>query len=418
MAQSAPVAPARVSPPWVVLAMLLLVYCFNFLDRQILAILARQVQAELHLSDGQLGALGGLAFAMLFATMAVPLGLLADRTGRARVIAASLAVWSLFTVLCGLATGFAQLFVCRLGVGIGEAGGVAPSYALIAERFAPEHRARALAVYALGIPLGGGLGALLGSQIAAAVNWRTAFVVLGLAGLVVALPFRLLVRDMPRPAPAATAPPIGTVFARLARLPVFWMVAGGAALGSICGYGFLFWVPTLLQRAFGLSLVQTGAVVGAQSLLGGVAGVLAGGVLADRLGHTSRAAYARVPAVAYLVCCPCFIAVFMTHDPLAAFLLLLPPAALSYVWLGPVTTAIQHMVPAADRATASATYLLINNGIGLGLGPWLIGRLSDHFAAHGPDGLRWAMSLASLAYLGGAALMLLAAPHLTRAWRD
>src|SRR3982751_3029101 len=181
--------------PSVVLTMLLIVYTFNFLDRQILGILAKPIQASLDLSDAQFGAIGGTALAILYSVLGVPLALLADRVGKTRVIAGSLVVWSGFTALCGAATGFWSLFLYRLGVGVGEAGGAAPSYALIADYFPVERRARALAIYSMGIPIGLGCGVLLGAYIAQHVNWQTAFIVLGLAGVVVAPMFLYLVRD-------------------------------------------------------------------------------------------------------------------------------------------------------------------------------------------------------------------------------
>ena len=180
-----------------VLAMLLLVYTFNFLDRQILGILVAPIKAELELTDTQLGALGGIAFALLYSTLAIPLALVADRTSRSWVITISLTVWSAFTALCGLATGFWQFFVFRLGVGVGEAGGVAPSYAMISDYFPPEQRARALSIYSLGIPVGLAAGALLGGMLASAVNWRWAFIAVGLAGVVIAPLFRFVVKEPP-----------------------------------------------------------------------------------------------------------------------------------------------------------------------------------------------------------------------------
>lgn len=405
--------------PNLVLGMLLAVYSFNFLDRQILSILAQPVKKDLGLSDAQLGALGGLAFALLYSTMAIPLGLLADRKGRAKVIVVSLTIWSAFTALCGLAGSFAQLFLCRLGVGIGEAGGVAPSYALITERFPPHQRARAIAVYSLGIPLGSAAGALFGSAIAAAVDWRAAFVVLGLAGLAVALPFRLIVRDRPAALTDAAAVPAMEVFRNLAAQPVFWLLSFGAAAGSVCGYGLAFWLPALLQRSFGLTLVGAGQFIGAQLLLTGVAGVLAGGIMADRLGKGDRAGYARVPAWAYILTGPLFAAAFLVHDTTLAFVILLAPSGLAYVWLGPVITAVQHLVAPRERATASACFLLINNGIGLGLGSLIIGKLSDVLApTQGEGALRLAMAGTASSYLIAAALMLLAAPRLRAAWKD
>ncbi|MBS0255431.1 MAG: MFS transporter [Proteobacteria bacterium] len=398
--------------------MLLAVYIFNFLDRQLLAILAQPIKADLGLSDAQLGLLGGLAFAMLYSTVAIPLGSLADRLGRARVITASLAVWSLFTALCGMATSFTQLFIARLGVGVGEAGGVAPSYALVAERFPLHQRARAIAVYTLGVPLGAALGAFLGAKIAHAVNWRVAFAVMGGAGLVFALPFAMVVRDAPQPAPEPGRDTgVAAVFTRLAQLPAFWLIAFGAGVSSLCGYGFLFWAPSLFQRSYHLSMVQTGAYFGVQTVVAGVAGIMAGGWLADWLGHRSRGAYALVPGLAYLACAPAYVLSFQYGSASGAIALMLIPSVLGYVWLGPVTTAIQHLVPAPERATASACYLLINNGVGMGVGPWLIGRLSDHLTAgYGVEALRMAMTITAGFYLIAATLMLLGSRQLARAW--
>ncbi|KQT35387.1 MFS transporter, partial [Sphingomonas sp. Leaf412] len=372
--------------------MLLLVYTFNFLDRQILSILAQPVKADLGLTDSQLGMLGGLAFAILYSTLAIPLAMLADRTSRTWVITISLGVWSAFTALCGTATGFAQMFAFRLGVGVGEAGGVAPSYAVIADTFPPERRARALSIYSLGIPLGAATGVLLGGYIAAAVEWRAAFVVVGLAGLAIAPLFRWLVRDPPRSAPVA-GEPVGRVFAILAAKPAFWLLAFGAAAGSMCGYGVAFWLPSLMQRSFGLSLTQTGQFIGALLLTGGVAGILLGGVLGDRLGARDRRWYALLPAIAYVLGTPLFVAGVMSKSAGAAFALFVVPQALVYVWLGPVLTAVQHLVPGRMRATASASFLLINNLIGLGLGSWVIGRFSDALTpAYGAEALRHAVA--------------------------
>src|SRR5919106_5752017 len=174
------------SSPTVVLSLLLLAYIFNFLDRQILGIRAQPIKADLNLSDTEFGAIGGLAFALLYSVLGVPLAMLADRTSRSGVVAAALAVWSGFTALCGLATSFWQLFLFRLGVGVGEAGGVAPSYALLADYFPPERRARAPAIFSLGIPIGLATGTLIGAYLAHWIDWRSAFYVMGIAGLLLA----------------------------------------------------------------------------------------------------------------------------------------------------------------------------------------------------------------------------------------
>jgi MFS family permease len=409
--------PTRPTPtrPTIVLATLLLVYTFNFLDRQILSILAQPVKAELRLSDGQLGMLGGLAFAILYSTLAVPLAMLADRTSRATVVTASLAVWSAFTALCGTATAFAQLFAYRVGVGVGEAGGVAPSHALISAAFPPERRARALAIYSLGIPLGSAAGVLLGGAIAAAVEWRTAFIVVGLAGLLIAPVVRLVLREPPRP--KADKGSTGGAFATLARKPSFWLLSAGASAGSTIGYGLAFWLPSLLGRSFGLDLTGTSRFVGALLLTGGVAGILGGGWIADRIGARDRRAYALVPAIAYLAGAPLFAAGLLSGSWQAAFALLIVPQALVCAWFGPVLTAVQNLVPPSMRATASASFLLVNNLVGLGLGSWLVGIGADALApAYGAESLRYALTGGLLLYLVAGGLMLLAGRFLARDW--
>lgn len=406
--------------PAFVLAMLLVVYTFNFIDRQILGILAGPIKADLHLSDTQLGALGGFAFALLYSTMGVPLAWAADRMGRTPVIAASMAIWSAFTALCGLAGGYGAMFACRLGVGVGEAGGVAPSYALISDYFPPQRRARALAIYSLGIPLGSALGILFGGHIAASVNWRAAFLTIGLAGLVFTPLFALLVRDPASAGGTKPAPPrLHDVLRILAAKPSFWFLSFGAGAGSMMGYGLAFWLPSLLRRSFGLGLVETAHFFGLLLLIGGSAGVLAGGWAADWLGRRSRAAYAMLPAITYTAGVPLFAAGLFSPSASGAFALFLLPQALVYLWLGPVLTAVQHLVPAPMRATASASFLLINNLIGVGFGALSIGRLSDALTPHyGQDALRQAILIGLALYLVAAGLMVLAGRHLGRDWVD
>lgn len=401
------------------LAMLLLVYTFNFVDRQILGILASAIKADLQLSDKQLGLLGGLAFALLYSTLAIPLAWLADRTSRTWVITFSLALWSLFTGLCGFTTSFGQLFAARIGVGVGEAGGIAPSYAVIADMFPPRSRARALAVYSLGIPLGSAAGVMLGGYIAARVDWRAAFFVVGGAGVLLAPLFRLVVREPLRDAPVAGRAPVGRVFAILAAKPSFWLLALGAASSSMLGYGLAFWLPSLLKRSFHLDLVQTAQFYGAALLIGGVPGILLGGVIGDRFGGRDRAIYARAPAIAFLVAVPLFAAGIMSTSTVAAFLFFLIPQALVYLWLAPIVTAVQHLVPAHMRATASASFLLINNLIGLGAGSFALGAVSDGLTARfGDEALRYAMLGGLSLYLLAGMLMWLASKPLRTAWVD
>lgn len=399
-----------------VLALLLLAYIFNFLDRQVLGILAAPIKADLHLSDTQFGAIGGLAFALLYSALGIPLALLADRTSRSGVIAGSLAVWSAFTALCGAVTGYWQLFLCRLGVGVGEAGGVAPSYALIADYFPPERRARALAIYSLGIPIGMAGGSFLGAFLASSMGWRDTFLLLGVGGIVLAPLLRYLVRDLPRP-PAAAQAPLRDVFPMLARKPTFWLLAFASSLSSLCGYGLALWVPSVMMRSFHLDLLTTGKFLSSLLLIGGSAGVFAGGWLADRLGSMERGWYARVPAIAWIATVPLYAGGLLAPNLAIAWVLLLLANALAIVWLGPVTTAVQHLAPRHMRSTASASFLLINNLIGLGAGPLLMGRLSDALKqSYGADALRNAAVGCLAFYLLAGLLGLIAAPRLKAGW--
>ena len=409
--------------PALVLTMLLVVYAFNFLDRQILGILAKPIQASLHLSDAQFGAIGGTAFAILYSVLGVPLALLADRVGKTRVIAGSLVVWSGFTALCGTATGFWSLFLSRLGVGVGEAGGVAPSYALIADYFPVQRRARALAIYSMGIPIGLGSGVLLGAYIAALVDWQTAFITVGIAGIVVAPIFLLLVRDRPRPPAVAEADamPVLAVIPILARKPAYWLLSIGAGCSSMAGYGLALWVPKIIAVHYGWTsnhdLIKVGQFMGSLLLIGGTTGIFLGGVFADRLGTVDRAWYARLPAIAWLITAPTFMLGLFTPYPMFAWFLLLIPNALNTLWLGPIVTAAQHLAPSRMRASASGSFLLVNNLLGLGLGPLLMGTLSDALkASYGADSLRYAAIIGVSLYLVAALLALLAIKPLKRGW--
>jgi predicted MFS family arabinose efflux permease len=400
-----------------VLTLLLLAYILNFLDRQILGILAQPIQADLHLSNAEFGAIGGTAFALLYAGLGIPLAYLADRTSRSAVVAGSLAVWSGFTALCGAAVGYWSLFLARLGVGVGEAGGVAPSYALIADYFPPERRARALAIFSLGIPLGLGGGSFIGARLADWFGWRAAFVIMGLAGVALAPILRSVVRDLPKNEPASKQTPLGTVFPILARKPAFWLLAFASSASSLCGYGLALWTPKVMMLSFGLDLVSTGNFLASLLLIGGCAGVFAGGWLADRLGAADRGWYAKLPAIAWIISVPTWGFGLFAPNLWIAWPLLLIGNAVNILWLGPVIAAVQHLVPRPMRSTASASFLLINNLVGLGVGPWLMGRLSDALkATYGADALRNAAVACLAFYLVAAVLMFLSVKSLRRSW--
>ncbi|MBW4330638.1 MFS transporter [Stakelama sp. CBK3Z-3] len=406
---------------WVVLAMLLVVYTFNFLDRQILGILAVPIQENLGLSDSQFGVIGGTAFAILYSVLGVPLALLADKVGKSRVIAGSLVVWSGFTALCGTAWGFWSLFLYRLGVGVGEAGGVAPSYALIADYFPVRERARAIAIYSLGIPIGLGSGVLLGAYIAANVNWQAAFLTVGIAGILVAPVFLWIVRDKPAQASAGEREPMLAVLGILARKPAYWLLAIGAGCSSMAGYGLALWVPKIIAVQFGWTqpgeLVKVGQFMASLLLIGGTTGIFLGGVVSDRLAASDRAWYARVPAFAWVLTAPLFVVGMLTPSPVLAWCFLIFANALNTLWLGPLVTASQHLAPSRMRAGTSGAFLLINNLLGLGIGPWLMGAISDLLrAGYGVHSLRYAAIICVGLYLVAAVLVLLAIRPLKRDW--
>ena len=409
------------SHPNIVLAFLLLAYIFNFLDRTILSILASPIKADLGLSDTQFGAISGLAFALLYSFLAIPLAMLADRTRRSLVVAGALTVWSGFTALCGTAVSYGQLFLYRLGVGVGEAGGVAPSYALIADYFPPAKRARAMAIFSLGVPLGLAGGTLIGAYLAAWIDWRAAFLAMGVAGIVLAPIMLWLVRDPPRAAGARppAGPSLAKTFPVIAAKPTFWLMAFAASCSSLAGYGLAAWTPSIMMRSFDFELTETGNFLASLYLLGGTLGVFGGGWLADRLGQGDRSWYARLPMIAWAITAPLFIIGLMAPNAWVAWPFLLIPNALNILWLGPVTTAVQHLVPRELRATASASFLLINNLIGLGIGPTLIGALSDLFKERFEDeALRYAAVSVVGFYFLAAFLMMFAVKRLSRDWVD
>jgi predicted MFS family arabinose efflux permease len=406
----------------VVLAMLVVVYTFNFIDRQIVGILAVPIKADLNLTDTQLGLMGGLAFALFYTLLGIPIAMLADRRSRTAIMAIALVVWSAMTAACGLAQNFWQLFLARLGVGVGEAGGVAPAYSLVADYFPPHQRARALAVYSFGVPIGSALGILFGGLIASLIDWRTAFLVVGVAGIILAPVFKLVVREPARgrfdAAPSgARSATFGQVVRTLADKPSFWGLSFGAAASSMMGYGMFFWLPSFFVRSYGLSLLDASLYFAAILLVGGIAGIWLGGTLADRFGTARKRAYALIPAAAFLATIPFYVAAVTSNSLVLSFLLFLVPTALGLVWLGPILSSIQHVVPPHMRATASAVFLFVNNLIGIGIGTVMLGALSDALSARfGADSLRYAILAGTVFYLVAASMFAVSAKRLERDW--
>ncbi|MDX1555931.1 MAG: MFS transporter [Xanthomonadales bacterium] len=406
-----------------VLSILVVVYTFNFIDRQITGILAVPIKADLGLSDTQLGLMGGLAFALFYTGLGIPVAMLADRFSRTWIMTIALTVWSGMTAVCGLANNFWQLFLARLGVGIGEAGGVAPAYSLISDFFPPHQRARALSIYSFGIPIGSALGIVLGGYIASMISWRWAFFVVGIAGVLLAPIFRLTVREPQRgvfdPENQKQAAPasLRDVLRALSRKPSFWLLTLGAACSSMIGYGWFFWLPSYLVRSFGMTLLDASLFFGAILLVAGIAGIWAGGWLGDRLGEKRRAWYALVPGYAAFGTVPLFALALLSPTLAVVFFALLIPVGLGLTWLGPVISAFQHLVRPNMRATASAIFLFINNLIGIGLGTWVIGAMSDALQARfGDDSLRYSILAGSGLYLASAAFFLMAAKKLDTDW--
>jgi MFS family permease len=411
-------APASASYRRYVLVALMVVYAFNFIDRQIIGILAVPIKAELRLSDGELGLLGGLAFGLFYTLLAIPVARLADRTGRTRILAGSLALWSLMTAACGFALGFGQLLLCRLGVGIGEAGGVSPAHALLCDYFPERERARAIGVYSFGSPVGTAIGLVAGGFLATGIGWRAAFVAVGVAGLLLAPLFAFTVREARSPWVAdRAAPGLAAVLAVLARKPSFWWLAFGAACASTIGYGIYFWMPSFLVRSFALAVPDAALCFALLVLVGGIAGLWFGGALADRYGTSRKGSYALVPALAFAATGPLYLAALSSHEAGPCIGLLVLPTALGLTWLGPVLAAVQHLVPTTMRATASATFLFINNLLGLGLGSLAIGALSDAMRVRfGAESLRYAILFGTGCYLPATVCLLLAARRLARDW--
>ncbi|MGH6910993.1 MAG: spinster family MFS transporter, partial [Phenylobacterium sp.] len=299
-AASVPAAPATKGYRYLVVIVLAVVYTFNFMDRQIMSILQEPIRKELNLSDTQLGMLTGLAFALFYTTFGVLLAWAADRYKRTWIMAASCAVWSLFTALCGMATNFAQLALSRVVVGIGEAGGSPPSYSLISDYFPPKERGVGLAIYSLGVPIGSMVGAGVGGAIAAAHGWRIAFIAVGLPGLLLALVMLLLIREPKRGgldpiAAGATAhdpaPPMMSAIASFFANRTLVLVAISSGLSAFVGYAMLNWNPSFLMRVKGMSLAEVGAYYSLVLGITGMIGTFGSGWLVDKLSLRDRRWY-------------------------------------------------------------------------------------------------------------------------------
>lgn len=405
------------------LGLLTLVYVFNFIDRQLVGIVGQPMKAELGLSDTQLGMLGGVAFALFYTVLGLPVARLAERRSRIGIIATALAFWSAMTALCGLARSFPMLLAARMGVGIGEAGCAPPAQSLIAELHAPGRRATALAIFSLGVPIGMLIGAVAGGWIAQTLGWRTAFVALGLPGLLLAIIVRLAIREPARSREAFAPPPSLTEVARqLLRTPAFVHMALGASLASFAGYGLTSFAVPLLVRGYGLPLGQAASGYG---LVVGFAvgiGIGGGGWLSDRLAPTLRGAPGLIAAGGVLIAAILFQFALGRPSAVALGMIAFAPLAAAHLYFGPTYGVTVNSVGPDSRATAIALLLMAMNGIGLGLGPLAVGAMSDHFAAAcggaprcSAQGLVGALRIDLLVYLWAALHFALAARALRSA---
>ncbi len=397
--------PEIITPQYRRYAMLLLVLVFtsSHVDRQILAILLQPIKLELQLSDTQLGFLSGVAFAIFYATLGIPMAMWADRGNRRNLISLALTIWSGMTAVCGMATTFWQLALARVGVGVGEAGSTPPSHSMIADMYPPAERATAMGTFSLGINFGLMTGFLIGGWVSQWYGWRAAFYTVGLPGLLLALVVRLTLREPPRgyaeglQSAAHEAPSFATVVRFMTSTPTLRHLAAGATLASFVGYGVVLWLPAFLIRSHGL---QSGQIGTALAFLFGVLGGIStyvGGRLADRLGKHDVRWNMWVVSCAILIALPFTVAAYLARDIQTATLCSLVPALMGGVYLGPSFALNQSLVTVRMRSVASAILLFIVNIIGLGLGPQTVGILSDFFQAqYGAESLRYALLCLSL----------------------
>ena len=383
---------------YVVLAVLLVVYLFNYLDRQLVSILAEPIKRDLGLSDTQLGLVTGFVFALFYTTFGVPVAWLADRKRRTTIIAVACGLWSGFTAVCGLAANFIQLALARVGVGIGEAGGVPPSYSVLSDYFPPKQRGLAMGLYSLGIPLGTFAGGLYGTWAAQHYGWRMAFFGLAIPGLLIASLLPIIVREPKRGGlDAGTAEPaapvkLGTVIRDFVKSASLVLVALGCSLSAVVGYSLMSWSPAFLMRVQGATLADIGSLYSPLIGISVAIGIVGSGYICDKLGSSNPRAYPLVPAVAFVLAFPLYLAAVSAKDWHTSVMLLAIPQGLTFMYLAPAVAVIQNLVPPERRSTASAMLLFVLNLLAVGCGPLYVGAVSDWaLAEYGNESLRIAL---------------------------
>jgi predicted MFS family arabinose efflux permease len=383
-----------------VLALLVSVGIAGWVDRNVLAALLQSIKLELAFSDTELGLLGGIAFGVFYATVGLPIAWLADRSDRRSLIAAAVGLWSVMTAACGLASGFPALFLARVGVGIGEAGGSPPSQSLVSDYFGPERRARAFGVLYLQIPLGFVVGYWLGGWLDGLVGWRLTFLLVGLPGVVLALLVRLTLREPPRghadvagASEEANTSLATTIRFFVAQRPLRYLSLAGAAHG-IGAFAAALWLPAYFMRTFAVTGATAGAWLALAYGCGGTAGVLCGGQIADAFVRNTRNArwYAWGCSAVIAATLPCTALTYLADFPTVAVAALVIATFLGHMFLGPVAALLQSLAGVRRRATVAALYLFLVNLISMGVGPTAVGFASDRFAtSFGNDALRWAL---------------------------
>ncbi len=391
-----------------VLSILVVVYTFNFIDRQILSILLEPIKNDLQVSDTALGALSGFAFALFYATLGIPIARLADRSSRRNLIAIALTVWSGMTALSGLAQNYWQLLAARIGVGVGEAGCSPPAHSMIADYYPAHQRATALGIYALGIPLGILFGFIAGGWIEEFFGWRVAFFVVGIPGLILAIIFRLTVREPPRGLAegrvmTAIQPSVTETFGYLWAKKSFRHLAIGGALTAFVGYGLTTWAPSFLSRSHGMSSGEIGTWLGLILGIPGGIGIVLGGFLADKFGSRDTRWFLWIVSVALVLSTPFAVGVYLSPTATGALIFLMLPVLLGNFYQATTFSQTQGLVPLGMRAVAAAVLLFIINIVGLGLGPQAVGIVSDLLKPeYGDDSVRYALMIFSLVNLWSA----------------
>ena len=403
----APFGPSRGYANWV-LFLLLLAYVLNFVDRQVLAIVALDVKQEMALSDTELGWLLGPAFAVSFTLAGFVIARIADVASRRNVLVLGLAAWSLLTAACGLAGGFWSLFSLRFGVAVGEAAGTPPSHSMISDYFPPSRRATAMAVYGLGIYFGTGFGFAGGGLLLEWFDWRTAFFAAGLAGLPLAVLIALTVREPVRGAGAAgarvEAPPLSRLLPEVFATRAFRWLMAAAACQAFLGYAVLSWGATYLRRVFEMTAGEAGIAFGGIAAVAGGLGSLGGGLLADHLARRDVRWYAWLSALVSLAAFPFAVGFALAPGREPALLAFAPFYLLNNLYVASLWTLVQGLVAPGLRATASATQLAVTNVVGYGVGPALVGYLNDVLAPRfGDDAIR--CSLLGAAVVGAASAL-------------